>query len=119
MKQSGVPYWYDKTEITDVIVRNGVHRVKSEIQFTLETLFDLFPTTEPDQWLFAKDIMQDYDFLMMTKKVPVSLKSVTQALKGLGVQHKDVQRVAAFRMARRAVGEVQPLIGRHDDDFLR
>lgn len=127
MKLAGVPYWYSKTEIAEVIAANSQHRVKSDLQFTLETLYDLFPEAEPEKWLFAKDIMQSYEFCELTKKTQVTPKSVTQALKGLGVQHRDIQRVAAFRIVRRgaeAVKAVQPLTGKpikteESEDFLQ
>jgi predicted P-loop ATPase len=125
MKQAGVPYWYNKGEIAEVIAANAEHRVKSDLQFTLETVYNLFPEREPEKWIFAKDIMQDYEFAALTRKMQVTPKSVTQALKGLGVPHKDIQRVAAFRMIHRSaekpVRAAQPLTGVNADceDFLQ
>jgi len=58
--------------------------------------------------------MHNYEFSELTRKIQVTPKSLTQALKGLGVKYKEIQRVAAFRVARRttdAVNEVQPLTG--------
>lgn len=101
MKLQGAPYWYSKDEILDVMNANSEHRVKSDLQFTLETLYDLFPEAEPEKPIFAKDIMAGYEFSQLTRKMTVTTKSITQALKALGVKYKEIQRVAAFYITPR------------------
>lgn len=116
MKSDGVPYWYSKDEIAEVSAANAEHRVKSELHYALESLYDLYPETPPEKFIYAKDIMQDYEFTKMSAAVRATPKSITQTLKSLGVKTKTVQKVAVFGITKRVHRDDED--DDSDDDFL-
>jgi len=95
MKCEGVPYWYSKAEITGILASNAQHRIKTELQVTLENLFDLYPEKEPPKFLYAKDIIERINNSRIYG-IHATPKSVTQTLLSLGVKSKTVSRVATF-----------------------
>jgi hypothetical protein len=125
MKQQGVPYWYSKEEITEVLAGNAEHRVKTELQVALENLFDLYPEKEPERYLYAKDIIEEINGAKVYG-VHATPKSITQTLNALGVKSRLNKRVAMFAITTWGTAPpLPPPLGRNDfitdndEDFLK